>query len=59
MNAVNFATPIWLSEAYPWMPTSVPAKNARNAITPTVPAITDSPPAPNATSASVFQISRR
>ena len=58
MNALNFATPIWLSEAYPWMPTSVPAKNARNAITPTVPAIRLSPPAPKVTSASVLTISR-
>lgn len=41
------------------MPTSVPAKNARNAITPTVPAMTLRPPAPKVTSASVFQISRR
>ena len=54
MNAVNFATPIWLSEAYPWMPTSVPAKKARKAMTPAVPAISDSPPAPKATSARVW-----
>jgi hypothetical protein len=59
MNAVNFATPIWLSEAYPWMPTSVPAKKAMNAITPTVPAMTDSPPTPKATSARIEAISRR
>ena len=37
------------------MPTSVPAKNAMKAITPTVPAITESPPTPNATSARVLQ----
>ena len=41
------------------MPTSVPAKKDRNAMTPTVPAITESPPDPNDTSARMFQISRR
>ena len=41
------------------MPTSVPAKNDRNAITPAVPAITESPPEPKETSARMFMISRR
>ena len=40
------------------MPTSVPAKNAMNAITPTVPAMTERPPTPKATSARMFRISR-
>ena len=40
------------------MPTSVPAKKARNAITPTEPATSARPPEPKVTSASVLLISR-
>jgi len=40
------------------MPTSVPAKKARKAMTPTVPAISVRPPAPKVTSARVLTISR-
>ncbi len=39
------------------MPTSVPAKKAMKAMTPTVPAMTESPPMPKATSARMFRIS--
>ena len=55
---VNALDPSWFSAAYPCNPTSVPVKNERNAITPTVPPITASAPAPNATSPSRRNTSR-
>jgi hypothetical protein len=54
---VNALDPIWFSAAYPCSPTSVPVKNDRNAITPTVPPMTASAPEPKLTSASRRKIS--
>ena len=56
-NPENSDVPIWLRAAYPWSPTSVPVKNARAVITPTVPPMTARAPDPRATSASSRQIS--
>jgi hypothetical protein len=54
---VNAPDPSWSRAWYPCRPTSVPVKNARNAITPTVPPTTDSAPVPSVTSASSRVIS--
>ncbi len=57
MKPVKAPVPSWLSAVYPCSPTSVPVKKARNAMTPTVPPITDSAPLPRLTSASRRKIS--
>jgi hypothetical protein len=55
---VNADVPSWSSAAYPWRPTSVPVKNDRKAMTPTVPPMTASAPVPKVTSARSRNVSR-
>ncbi|CAM5738286.1 hypothetical protein SAFG77S_02957 [Streptomyces afghaniensis] len=56
-NATKLEVPSWFRAAYPCSPTSVPVKNDRKAITPTVPPTTASAPRPKLTSASSRRIS--
>ncbi|MDQ0763268.1 hypothetical protein QF027_005903 [Streptomyces canus] len=56
-KATKLDVPSWLSAAYPCRPTSVPVKNDRKAMTPTVPPTTASAPRPKLTSASSRRIS--
>src|SRR5262245_49695395 len=58
MNPANALLPSWLSAWYPCNPTSVPVKNVRKQITPTVPPTTASAPVPKLTSASSRMTSR-
>src|SRR5215813_14548156 len=58
MNPVKALLPSWLSAWYPCNPTSVPVKNVRKQMTPTVPPTTASAPVPKLTSASSRTTSR-